>query len=133
MAFWLSIYYIVVLAYAFYYIGQSFTFGPLPWSLCNQTWNTICCSPNASAYSCITRTVLLPNRTEVLRRVPIQAENLSSVSDLTQKLMISTNSLEATMSPSVINWNETMEMFPEEANFCQQCSQWEMPVVEFWE
>nr|AKN21421.1 slc6a-1 [Schmidtea mediterranea] len=44
MAFWLSIYYIVILAYAFVYMFNSFTLNPLPWSDCNHPWNTQCCN-----------------------------------------------------------------------------------------
>ena len=46
MAFWLNIYYIVVLAWAFYYlwhsIPKSFDY-ELPWSSCNNSWNTPRC------------------------------------------------------------------------------------------
>lgn len=42
MAFWLNIYYIVVLAWAIYYFWHSFAF-ELPWATCNNHWNTEKC------------------------------------------------------------------------------------------
>lgn len=42
MAFWLNTYYIVVLAWALYYLWHSFAF-VLPWSTCDNWWNTENC------------------------------------------------------------------------------------------
>lgn len=46
MAFWLNSYYIVVLAWAIYYlwhsIPRSFDY-ELPWSTCTNSWNTLKC------------------------------------------------------------------------------------------
>jgi solute carrier family 6 GABA transporter-like protein 1 len=42
MAFWLNCYYIIVLAWALYYLWHSFSF-ELPWSTCNNWWNTEKC------------------------------------------------------------------------------------------
>lgn len=42
MAFWLNIFYIVVLAWTLFYLWHSFSF-ELPWSTCNNWWNTEKC------------------------------------------------------------------------------------------
>lgn len=42
MAFWLNIYYIVVLAWAMYYFYQSIS-ADVPWRGCNNWWNTARC------------------------------------------------------------------------------------------
>lgn len=43
MAFWLNTAYIIVLAWALYYLSMSFTFGNLPWDSCDNTWNSKNC------------------------------------------------------------------------------------------
>jgi len=40
----LNIYYIVILAWAIFYLFQSLTSPELPWASCGHVWNTICCS-----------------------------------------------------------------------------------------
>ena len=42
MAFWLNTYYIVVLAWAIFYLWHSFAF-ELPWATCGNWWNTPQC------------------------------------------------------------------------------------------
>ena len=46
LTFWLATYYNVIIGWAMFYLGSSFT-DPLPWVSCNNTWNSIYCIESA--------------------------------------------------------------------------------------
>jgi len=57
IVFLLNIYYIVILAWAIFYLFQSLISPELPWANCGHPWNTVCCSDfvsnknNSSSYN----------------------------------------------------------------------------------
>nr|XP_006012866.2 PREDICTED: sodium- and chloride-dependent creatine transporter 1-like [Latimeria chalumnae] len=55
ICFFYNAYAIVVLVWTFYYIAHSFT-SPLPWSTCNNSWNSANCTETFHAEECINTT-----------------------------------------------------------------------------
>jgi len=53
MAFWLNVSYIVVLAWALYYLFAAFA-SDLPWRSCANVWNTPCCKDEYELLSNLT-------------------------------------------------------------------------------
>ncbi|XP_047431070.1 sodium- and chloride-dependent GABA transporter 2-like [Mugil cephalus] len=50
IVFYLNVYYIVVLAWAIFYLYNSFK-SPLPWSTCDNEWNSLLCHSRASVFA----------------------------------------------------------------------------------
>lgn len=63
MAFWLNCFYIVVLAWAMYYIYASIAYDDVPWRKCDNPWNSILCKSEyeiAHDYNECAKTALKP-------------------------------------------------------------------------
>ncbi|XP_064487151.1 sodium- and chloride-dependent GABA transporter 1-like isoform X2 [Ornithodoros turicata] len=63
MSFWLNTYYVVVLAWALYYIYSALS-SDVPWRTCDNWWNTINCRSEYESFNCTTMTCPSP---EMLR------------------------------------------------------------------
>ncbi|XP_078731087.1 creatine transporter-like isoform X6 [Lampetra fluviatilis] len=50
IVFYCNCYYILILAWALYYLAHCFTMGPLPWATCGNKWNTKFCSDGTCQY-----------------------------------------------------------------------------------
>jgi len=66
----LNIYYIVILAWAIFYLFQSFT-SELPWAKCGHEWNTACCSDFKNSTN---SSVVISNITAVCLGEPTSSE-----------------------------------------------------------
>uniref|UniRef100_A0A1I8GGY3 Transporter n=1 Tax=Macrostomum lignano TaxID=282301 RepID=A0A1I8GGY3_9PLAT len=117
MAFWLNVYYIVIVAYALYYLGNSFTMGELPWKKCNESWNTHCCMStfaNNTGFNC------------TMVNISYSATNFTR--GLLPTTLIPSGYNDSWGPISVIGTTSEMEQ-------CQLCGKdsWNSPVAEFWE
>ena len=54
IAYYVSFYYNVIIGWSIYYFANSLSSGELPWSSCNNSWNTEFCSKTCDNSSNIT-------------------------------------------------------------------------------
>ncbi|KAL3317193.1 hypothetical protein Ciccas_004146 [Cichlidogyrus casuarinus] len=108
MAFWLSIYYIVILAYALFYLFNSFVIGPLPWASCDNPWNKGCCTNNISC----------TNASEF---------GFSYATHLPRDLLSFANDSKIPILDALKN-----DSFVKAVQFCQKCKEQKNSETEYW-
>lgn len=106
MAFWLNIYYIVVLAWGIYYFFKSFW---LPWSICDGWWNTKFC-----------RDAFLKCKTYNETMEYVYNTTMDSINDTMKQRFMDTVAKE---------WYENNTDW----KFCENKSSYATPTKEFWE
>lgn len=79
-----SLYYNVILAWTLYYFGMSFS-PVLPWSNCDNAWNTVDCYTRTGTKDNITIVNLASNVTDVTNLTDVTS--LTNVSNLTEAVM----------------------------------------------
>nr|XP_054750074.1 sodium- and chloride-dependent taurine transporter-like [Lytechinus pictus] len=70
IAWWCNIYYIIILAWALYYLVSSFT-SELPWVHCGNSWNTEFCVDYESNFTCVNETVFSNDSLVVLEEMVV--------------------------------------------------------------
>ncbi|XP_030830124.1 sodium- and chloride-dependent taurine transporter [Strongylocentrotus purpuratus] len=62
VAWWRTIYHNVILAWTLYYLYSSCLGGELPWTRCNNVWNTPSCLESSSKWVCVNGTYIIGNK-----------------------------------------------------------------------